>query len=534
MNARDDLKKGNKFFVNGLRNLNDYPQHETIIECSACKNVSINPFFCKNCNVSFCKYCISELKISTCPYCKANELQDETANFNQFFKDLYARCSDCNEFLEYPKISNHFCSRDLKTDSILISNSNNIQDQDEIKYKDGLIHILCKICLEYIPNPVFDNHPCINPNLIRNNINNNNPTLQRTDTNINNSTNNMNKDPQINNLCNDLLNQKLACGINEESLLSKKYSEINLENKINKLENVLANFISNFTNTFKTKPRMLDISNAINNLNSSIIELNKMNQFSFCNTCFTPKKISDLCPCSCKFCENDKKYCLDCIKVCKNCHNLMNKNCQFICSICKGAKCSSCEEQKELICLCLDNRVCSSCHKFNMSNNPNLSIQNYFYLRENHNNCRFVKSLFKNIFIVKYFNGDLKFNITLNNNKQLITVFFIKNKIDLLSKIIQIGLNDTIKFTKDNTKLSLKTNEDSWEINLLYLDKKIDYIVFNFNIDQEKLNLNIFENLDFNSLPNSNHNFTNVLIHNLQGQMLQEKHLIKSIYFEKL
>jgi hypothetical protein len=213
----------------------------------------------------------------------------------------------------------------------------------------------------------------------------------------------------------------------------------------------------------------------------------------------------------------------------------LNKNCQFICTICKRAKCSLCEEQKDIICLCLENRVCSACHKFNIANNPNLSIKNYFLIRETHNNCKFVKSLFKNIFIVKYLNGNYKFNISLNSDKLLITVFFIKNKIDLVSKILQIGSNDIIKFTKDDKKLNITTNEDSWEINLHFLqNENLNYIVFNFNKDQDKLNLNILENMDFNSLQNSNCSYTNVMVPNMLGQNFQEKHIIKSIYFEKL
>jgi hypothetical protein len=282
---------------------------------------------------------------------------------------------------------------------------------------------------------------------------------------------------------------------------------------------------------------MLDISNAINNLNQSVIELNKCNQFSFCHNCKSPKKVGDLCPCPCKFCENLKKYCLECIVVCPNCNTLMNKSCRFICTICKSAKCSFCEEQKDVLCLCLENRVCSSCHKFNIANNPNLSIQNLLYLKDNHTNCKFVKSLSKNIFIFKFFNGNFKFNISLNSNKQLITIFLVKNRIDLVSKILQIGPNDRIIFSKLDKKLSFISNEDSWEINLLYLDNKsIDFIIFNFNMNQEKLNLNVLENMDFNSLPNSNYNFTNVnvMIPSMLGQKLEERHIIKSLCFEKI
>jgi len=114
-------------------------------------------------------------------------------------------------------------------------------------------------------------------------------------------------------------------------------------------------------------------------------------------------------------------------------------------------------------------------------------------------------------------------------------VLFIKNKIDLVSKILQIGSNDIIKFTKDDKKLNITTNEDSWEINLHFLqNENLNYIVFNFNKDQEKLNLNILENIDFNSLPNSNCSYTNEMVPNMLGQNFQEKHIIKSIYFEKL
>lgn len=531
MNIEENKKSPIKFSMNEIKNLNDYLEHEGIIQCSACKFLAVNPFYCKSCKVSFCKNCMSELKIADCPYCKMNKLTDETLDFCNFFKDLCLKCSNCSELIFYPLLINHNCTNELiKSESTISSNINNNQDQDDIKYKDGIIHILCRSCMKYIPNPLYNNHECTNLNNLSSNTN-----LLQTNLNPNLANiNNINKDnnPQINNLCNALSNQKLITIPNQENLtLSKKFSETNLENRINKLENVLADFISNFTNTFKSKPRMLDISTAINNLNLSIIELNKMNQFSYCNACKNPKKLGDLCPCPCKFCENNKKYCLDCIIVCYNCQTMMNKNCRFICSICKGTKCSFCEEQKEVSCLCSDSRVCSACHKFNIANNPNLSIRNFLYLKENHTDCRFVKSLNKNIFLVKFFQGNFKFNISLNSQKQLITIFLLKDKIDLVSKILQIGPNDTIRFSKINSKLTFTSNEDSWEMNLIYLEnKQIDYIVFNFNLNQEKLNLNALENMDYNSLPNSNYNFTNVMVTN---NILGERHIIKSLYFEK-
>ena len=399
-------KEYRKFSMNEIKNLNDYQNHDKIIECSLCKYISINPFFCKPCSQSFCENCMSEIKITDCPYCKENKLVDATLSFRDFFKDLCIKCSDCSELLYYPQLHNHLCDPNLKsqsTQNFQVGNNPINIEQDECKYIDGVIHMLCKNCLKYIPNPLFNSHICLN------NVSN----QQNNFTNLNNQIGN--KDNlQMNILANTLSSQKLVNIPNEDTFITKKFQDINLENRINKLENVLADFISNFTNTFKNKPKMLDFTNSINSLNGSIIELNRMNQFSFCSSCKSPKKLGDLCPCPCRFCENIKKYCLNCIVVCNHCNVLMSKICRFTCSICKNQKCSFCEEQKDILCLCLENRVCSACHKFNISNNPNLSLQNFLSLKENHNNCKFVKSLAKNVFLIKFFNSNFKLEISLN------------------------------------------------------------------------------------------------------------------------
>jgi hypothetical protein len=413
--------------------------------------------------------------------------------------------------------------------------NNPVQDlQDEIKYKDGIIHILCKSCMKYIPNNHFNTHICSNQNTIMNLHNNQNIVPNQNVVNPNINLINKDNNPQINYLCCELANQKIVSFPNEVTLLSKKFNDSNLDNRLNKLEGVLSDFVSNFTNTFKKQPKMFEISYSINNLNKSVLELNKMSKFSFCFNCKTAQKFGDLCPCPCNFCENTRRYCLNCIVVCKNCNNLMNKGCRFACFICKLPKCGFCEEQKETLCFCLENRVCTTCYKYNLINNPLSSIQNLIYVKENHTNCNFVKSLSKNIFILKFFDGNFLFKLSLNSNRQLITIFLIKNKIDVVSKILQIGPNDMIKFSKLDKKLTFTSNEDSWEMNLIYLEKKnIDYIIFNFNMDQVKLNLNLLENIDINSLPNSNYNFGNAFIQNVIDQRIADKHIIKSIIFEK-
>ncbi len=534
MNLEEKKVQSRKFSISEIMNLTDFKDQEKIIECSSCKSVAVNPFFCKECKISICKSCISEMKITDCPYCKVNKLTDETQNFNDFFKDLCIKCNNCSDLVYYLQIANHSCKSELKTDPNFNS-KNSCQDfQDEIKYTDGIIHILCKSCMKYIPNYQSNSHVCSNQNtnLTFSNVQNNIPNQSLMNPNIN-QTNKEN--PQINNICNAFANQKIVSFPNEITLLSKKFDDSKLENRVNKLESVLSDFIGNFTNTFKTQHHMLEVSNAINSLNKSVIQLNKMNQFSFCYNCKTPKKLMDLCSCPCNFCENTRRYCLNCIVVCNNCHNLMNKSCRFVCFLCKTAKCTFCEEQKETLCLCLENRVCTLCHKYNLINNPLSSIQNLTYLKENHINCKFVKSLFRNIFIFKCFEGNFRFNIALNSNRQLITLFLIKNRIDVFSKILQIGANDIIRFSKVDKKLTFTSNEDSWEMNLIYFENKhIDYIIFNFNMNQEKLNLNLLENMDFNGLPNSNYNFGNVLMSNVLGQRIEEKHIIKSILFEKI
>lgn len=535
MNLEEKKKQIKIFSINEIKNLTDYSDQERIIECFGCKNIAVNPFFCKECKISFCQNCILELKISNCPNCNS-KLTDETYNFNNFFKDLCIKCDDCSELINYPQLANHSCNSELRLDSTNVLNNHEQEIQDEIKYKDGIIHILCKSCMKYIPNYQFNNHICTNQNAIQNftnpqNINTSNQNNLSPNVNDTNKENN----PQINNLCNALANQKIVSFPNEVTLLSKKFNDSNLENRLNKLENVLSDFVANFTNTFKTQPKMFEISNSINNLNKSILELNKINQFSFCHNCKTAKKLCDLCPCPCNFCENTRRYCLNCIVVCKNCNNLMNKDCRFHCFICKQPKCGFCEEQKQTLCLCSDNRVCTTCYKYNLINNPLSSIQNLAYIKENHSNCNFVKSLSKNIFIIKFFEGNFKFTIHLNSNRQLVTIFLIKNKVDVVSKIFQIGPNDSIKFSKVDKKLSFLSNEDSWEINLIYLENKhIDNMIFNFNMNQERLNLNALENMDFNSLPNSNFNFANSFVQNAFGQTIEEKHIIKSILFEKI
>lgn len=162
MNIIEEKKKPRKFLMNEIKNLNDFLEHEKIIECSACKCIAIDPFFCKPCNVSFCQDCIYELKISSCPFCKLNKLVDAKLNFCQFFKDLCIKCRDCNELINYPQLNSHVCSNELKSSqnnpnpSQLINN----QEADDIKYVDGVIHILCKNCLKFVPNPIFNSHIC--------------------------------------------------------------------------------------------------------------------------------------------------------------------------------------------------------------------------------------------------------------------------------------------------------------------------------------------------------------------------------------
>ena len=104
-----------------------------------------------------------------------------------------------------------------------------------------------------------------------------------------------------------------------------------------------------------------------------------------------------------------------------------------------------------------------------------------------------------------------------------------------MSKIFSIGNNDVLKMIRNDNKLIISSNEDIWEINLIYLEnKRIDYVILNFNMNQEKIDLRKLDNMDFNSLPESNFKFSNVIMQNIIGQRLEEKNIIKSIYFEKI
>jgi len=504
MDSKLFSKTSRKFSISEIQNLKDFSQHEKLIKCCLCKFISINTFFCKFCNLSFCENCISELNIKACSYCR-NNLENESKNFYEFFRNLNIKCINCSEIITYPNLITHNCFNALNSDSIN-------KDNTEYSWKENV-----------------KNNQMKNSNT---NINRSFNYVSINKINCENTDKDNNKPFQNHNL-------KESFSQNSLSTQIKSIGEINIENRLNKLEITIFKFISDFKSKLNFHTQILEIAKSINNLNLSALELSKFNQFYFCSNCKLPKNVNELCPCPCNFCENTKKYCTNCITVCTICNALTNKNCKFICSICNTSKCCFCEEKKEIFCLCLQRRICFSCFKFDLENkNTNLpSIQNVFYMKDNHCNCKYVKSIAKNFFIAKFFKGNFKFNIVLNSNKpQLFSIYLIKNKIDLISKILWIGINDIIEFTKIDTKLTFKTDNDFWEINMIYLDEKnIDYIIYNFDTNQGKINLNILEKMDYDSLPDSNFYFsTSLFPTGYLINRIQDKHIIKSIYYEKI
>lgn len=531
--SEEPKKNYTKYNLNDIKNRENYKDHLNIIDCSVCHHVSILPYFCKPCNISICQNCLYELKITNCLFCNVNKLIDASTNFSEFFKDLQIQCPSCQENILYPNLYAHNCSENNNNNLPQNNNNNPNSENDDIKYFDGVIHLLCKNCNNYIPNPLYSTHACASK------YNENQQNIMNSP--LANLSQNQNKDSSnnnINNFCSMFSGQKL--NTIEENLLSKKYSELKIESRLNKLENILADFMSNFTKTFTTNPNVLDLTNSINNLNSNVIEMQKSNKFSFCFNCKTPKKLGDICPCSCKFCEKNKNFCLNCIIVCHNCNTLISKNCKFSCVICKSPKCPMCEEQKNVMCLCSENRICGPCHNFNLSNNPNLTMRNLLNSKDSHRNCKFVKSLSRNIFIAKFFDADFKLEIALNNNNtQIITLNLIKNKIDLNSKIMQLAQNDVLKICKIKDKIIFSTLDDLWEVNLIYFEeKKLDFVIFNFNSKPERLVLTKLETVEFDNLPDSNYDFGNMNANSNNMNFLQqnneERNKIKWIYYEKI
>jgi hypothetical protein len=460
-------------------NQDRYPGKENLTVCNTCKNIAIKPFFCESCSVVFCKYCIQDLNTTNCPLC-SKELTVCTDKYFDYFKDLTVRCPKCEAGINFRDILTHICN-------------NPSEAHEDVQLINGVICFRCNKCYKYIPYNEKLAHQCkdlTSSSEVKSNVGM--PTSTKVEI----------KEPEFSRL---ILDNKPQA--NDISLLTVELAR-SLGGFMNKIER------SDFN----------ELIQSISLLNTSINGLTKLNNTSFCKLCKTVGKLFNLAKCDC--CKNS--YCTGCCVPCEKCTRIFSKKCLVVCKSCSLTYCPYCQYDINIGCMCSETKYCKTClSKPNVYNNLSLGL-----LSNPHLDCKFMKVLDINVFVMKLFDFKFQCDIGLNSQRQLISISVIKDKIEVSSKLFQINLNDKILVVYDKEELKTSSSIDYWAINVKKAFTVCDFLIFNFNTNPNySFMLNKLNNSKFDELAALNVGRSGMLVGGLFQQNIQ---LINNVQFKKI
>jgi hypothetical protein len=473
-------------------NKEHYPDKENLIICNTCKNVAIKPYFCESCNVVFCKFCIEDLKTTNCPLC-TNALTVCTQKYFDYFKDLSVKCPKCEEKIQYNDIMTHICNNPGTPTSM---------DKEDVQLINGVICIKCTKCNKYVPYSEKFSHQCKDTTSVPSI-----PTINVPGTNITLPT-----FPSI----------SLPVGTRPKD--NPEIGKLNLDNKpqlndISVLNVELIKSLQGFMNKIE-RSDFNQLIQGISLLNTSINNLTKLNDSSYCLVCKAVGKLFTLAKCDC--CH--LSCCTTCCTPCEKCNKIFSKKCLIPCKSCNLSYCPHCEFDQGIGCLCVDTKYCRKCLlKPNVYGSLSMGLLNTPHLE-----CKYLKMLDNNVFVMRFLPQSFQCDILLNSQRQLISIGIIKDNSEIGSKIFQININDKITVMFSSDELKIADGLDYWNMNL----PKADYIVFNFNTNPNySYMLNKLNNSNFEELPSIARGSTLITGGGVFGKNVQ---LINNVQFKKL
>jgi hypothetical protein len=504
MESNDKL---GKIAMQDVVNLSQFESYRSYLECYLCKYLAMNPYYCEKCKNSFCENCISTLNLESsnkCPVCLAednSELRVSNERFYDFFKDLLIQCDQCNEKVPYPLAKFHKC--------FLLPKVHNPEAHSDKKIivSDNIIYVLCEKCGAYIQSTRKETHDySCNPQNV-------NLPL------INGSNCPFCVKPVLGN---NFISHLFDCAdFIKKLVLTDKFKAIWSDliktdfSGISDLQNLRIS-----KETFEPHSLVKSIASLENCIKSGIYQ-NDDKSVSYCRKCHKVYKNKNLVTCKCC----DRKFCENCLVPCIKCDSIVSNDCFFLCQGCHNKTCPLCEIKSTDLCFCLEHKFCKKCF-----NNPNINNLSLALMKGNHSNCAFIKQLDLNVFICKIPEFDFKVELSMNSIKQIISLSFVKNGKDVLSKLFQINVNDKLVIEKQANYNKIISSVDSWNVDLSPF-AGANYLIINFNVNPNytavltKLNISNFE-----TLPSAG----GIGVTGLGGMFNVGKSVIGNINFQKI